>query len=341
MRARYVRALLREYALRKDYLAGEPVRTVYLGGGTPSVLTPELLTLLLSGILKENKDTEETTMECNPDDVSAELAECMSRLGVDRVSMGVQTFSNVRLRFIRRRHTAEDVYSAVKTLRAAGITNISIDLIFGFPGQTTKEWLADIDEALRLDVSHISAYCLTCEPGTPLYAMLFRGEIREADEETAREMYYSLIDRLTSAGYEHYEISNFCRPGMQSKHNSNYWRAVPYLGLGAAAHSYDRRSRGWNIDNLARYMEGIERGGPCFEREELDADARYNDMITTALRTREGIDISVPFENKDYLLAAAEPLLRRRLLVIDRSHLRLTRDALFISDSVLTDLIKP
>ncbi len=362
LRERYIKAVGEEYSMRREYLRDETVKTLYAGGGTPSVLEAKELDSLFTTLLRDNSDVEEITMECNPDDVTEDFARHISRLGVNRVSMGVQTFSDLRLRFLRRRHTSEDVCRAVDALRKAGIGNISIDLIFGFPGQTLREWHSDIYKATALNTEHISAYSLAYEPGTPLFAMLKRGDIKETDEETSREMYYSLIDKLADKGYEQYEISNFCRKGYRSKHNGNYWKDVPYLGLGAAAHSYDRNSRQWNINDVEQYINAIERSyssgsniyapvplneisrnGCCalpFERECLSPDEHYNDMITTALRTVEGIDLSVPFHNKDYLLRTIQPFLRQGLLTVDRRHLRLTRPALFISDFILAELMK-
>ncbi len=340
LRARYIEAVVREYALRGDYLRGEEIKTIYIGGGTPSVLTREELTRLLTSLPTTSESIEEVTMECNPDDISPTLVTSMKALGVNRVSMGIQTFDDERLRFLHRRHTAEQAREAVHILREGGIKNISIDLMFGFPQQTIEQWSSDIRQALALGVEHISAYCLTYEEGTPLYALLQRGAIEEIDEETSRAMYYTLINDLTAGGFEQYEISNFCREGYRAKHNSNYWRAVPYIGLGAAAHSYDQRSRQWNISNIEEYIYNVERGVVPFEREELSDDTRYNELITTALRTREGIALSHPFHNRAYLLANAQPLIRRGLLAIDDGRLHLTRSSLFIADSVLAELMK-
>ena len=345
LRSRYVDALLQELALRTDYL-DEPVETIYLGGGTPSQLDTEDLQRLLNGVGKsdilkrfESSRVHEITIECNPDDVTLEYAHELKALGVNRVSMGVQTFSDERLRFLRRRHTAQQARQAVATLRQAGIENISIDLMFGFPDETLSEWHSDIDEALSLDVEHISAYSLMYEEGTPLHAMLERGNIREISDEQSSTMYYTLIDRLTSAGYEHYEISNFARPGRRSRHNSSYWTATPYLGLGAGAHSYDRQSRQWNVSNLRTYINKVEHGVVPFERETLDETTKYNDMITTALRTREGLLIDDAGPLRDYLLHEARPLIERGLLNESAGRLRLTRRALFVSDDVMSELI--
>ncbi len=340
MQSRYVDALLTEYALRRDYLKGEEITTVYLGGGTPSVLNSADSTRLLKALGRVAPRMEEFTMECNPDDVTPDMAKRMYSTGVNRVSMGVQTFRAERLRFLRRRHSPDEPRTAVSVLRDAGISNISIDLMYGFPDQTPEEWHADIDEAIRLAPEHISAYCLSFEPGTPLYKMLESGALSEPDEELCRSMYYSLLDRLGEAGYVQYEISNFARQGFRSKHNGGYWCNAHYLGLGAAAHSYDGDSRQWNTSDIEAYISGIESGRPLYEREELSDDEHYNDMIATALRTVDGIDLDGAFKNKAYLLSLAKPLIARGLLEIVGSRLRLTREALFTSDGVLAELIK-
>lgn len=341
IQSRYVDAVLKELELRSDYI-NEPIETIYLGGGTPSQLHFDLIEQLISNLTSRAdvaRHCKEITIECNPDDVNDELAALFRRLGVNRISMGVQTFSDERLRFIRRRHTAEQAHKAVDTLRKAGIKNISIDLMFGFPDETMDEWIGDIDTAISLGVEHISAYSLMYEEGTPLFSMLERGEIKEIDEELSRRMYYALIDRLTASGYFQYEISNFAREDFRSRHNSSYWRAVPYIGLGAGAHSYDGHSRQWNIDNIYTYIYKVENGTIPYEREELDAVTRYNDMITTALRTREGIEIKEG-GFYDYMMSSAKKLVSEGLLAVDNGHLHLTRKGLYVSDDIMAELIK-
>lgn len=340
----YVDAIIRELSLRHDYLSGEPVETIYLGGGTPSQLSPELLQHLLNAIHTlppgglEGSLTE-LTIECNPDDITPEFATLLYNMGINRVSMGVQTFSDHRLQFLRRRHTAHQALSAVSILRQAGIKNISIDLMFGFPDETMEDWQRDIEEALSLDVEHISAYSLMYEEGTPLYAMLERGEINEIDEELSRRMYYHLIDRLTHAGYEHYEISNFSKPGFRSRHNSSYWNETHYLGLGAGAHSYDGKSRQWNVCDVKEYIEKISAGIIPAEIELIDEQIRYNDLITTALRTRDGISIN-NCPNAEFLLRNAQQFIDNQLLALTPdNHLHLTREGLYVSDDIMAELM--
>ena len=328
--------------------------TIYLGGGTPSQLTTEQLGQLFHNIYKVyGQEAEEITIECNPDDVTVEFAEALPRFTVNRVSMGAQTFDNDRLRFLHRRHTAEQVSQAVKRLRDAGIQNISIDLMYGFPQETIDDWQRDIDAALALNVEHISAYCLMIEENTPLYEKVHKGDGSSTEveatsssafcvlsEELERTMYELLIDRLTAASYEHYEISNFARPGYRSRHNSSYWHDVPYIGLGAAAHSYDGKSRSWNVSDIKQYIAAIEQGERPAEGETLDEDTHYNDRITTALRTREGLDLSTLSEkHRRYCLKEAERYLSDGLLRLEGNQLALTRKGLFVSDMVMSALV--
>ena len=359
LRQRYVDALCREMEIRsqRSEVRGERIETIYLGGGTPSQLTFDQLRQLFIYINKVYPLTPdssplppEITIEVNPDDVTVEFAAVLQQLPVNRVSMGIQTFDDQRLRFLHRRHTSQQAIEAVSILRANGIRNISIDLMYGFPGETLEQWEADIDAALALNVEHLSAYCLMIEEGTPLHKMftddclLFTDDY--PDEEMERQMYEVLIDRLEAAGYEHYEISNFARPGFRSRHNSNYWNGTPYIGLGAAAHSYDIRSRSWNVADIRQYIEGMERGERIFEEELLDDDTRYNDIVTVALRTKEGIDLNALSEkHRNYCMKNARRYLNDGLLELstirgaESPTLHLTRHGLFVSDMVMSDLM--
>ena len=335
--------------MRNFHSEGMSLDTVYLGGGTPSQLTIDQLRQLFLYInkvyaphlsLDDDWGEMEVTLECNPDDVTPEFATALRSLPVNRVSMGAQTFNDHRLHFLHRRHAAGQIPVAVERLRSAGIRNISIDLMFGFPEETIEDWHHDIDCALALDVEHLSAYSLMYEEGTPLYRQLEQGAVSEVDEELSRRMYYDLIDRLAAAGYEHYEISNFARPGYCSRHNSSYWNQTPYIGLGAAAHSYDGGCRRWNVDDLERYMIGIETGRSDYEMEEIDDDTRYNDIVMTALRTCEGLDLQqLSSPQRDYCLQQARRYVDDGLLIYEKSHLRLSRRGLYVSDMIMADLM--
>ena len=283
----------------------------------------------------------EVTIEMNPDDVTPAWADVLPRLGVNRVSMGAQTFNDERLRFLHRRHTARQVPEAVKILRNAGIRNISIDLMYGFPSETLDDWQRDIDSALALNVEHISAYCLMIEEGTPLWRLKMKDEkLKMPDEELERLMYEVLIDKLTAAGYEHYEISNFAKPGYRSRHNSSYWQDVPYIGLGAAAHSYDLKYRSYNVADIQQYIEAIERGELPSEQEVIDEDTHYNDRITVALRTSDGLDLTtISDRHRRYCMKEAQRFIDDGLLQLSDNRLSLTRKGLFVSDYIMSSLI--
>ena len=342
LRQQYVDALCGELALRRGYLA-DGWHTVYLGGGTPSQLSAAQLERLFAAI--DTSAAVEVTMECNPDDITPDYARIIAALPVNRVSMGAQTFSDDRLRFLRRRHTAAEVAVAVDRLRQVGIDNISIDLMYGFPGETLADWQADIARAVDLEVEHLSAYSLMYEEGTPLYRLMEQGKVRETDEELSRRMFEVLSDRMAEAGYEHYEISNFARQGRRSRHNSSYWRDVPYMGICAAAHSYDGESRQWNVADLRQYILAIGRGKVPFERETLDADTRYDETVMLSLRTVEGIDLRrlerlFGARRLVYCLSSARKYIADGLLEQTAGgFLRLTRKGLFVSDMVMADLM--
>ena len=346
LRQQYVEALCKEMEMEREKgeRKNEKLKTIYLGGGTPSQLTTEQLRQLFYNIYKVyGHDAEEITIEMNPDDVTDTYAEALPELGINRVSMGAQTFDNARLKFLHRRHRAEQVEQAVKRLRKAGIQNISIDLMYGFPDETLEDWKQDIKKALTLNVEHISAYCLMIEEGTVLYERVKSEKVKvknDKDEELERQMYELLIDQLTQAGYEHYEISNFARQGYRSRHNSSYWHDVPYIGLGAAAHSYDGACRSWNVADIRQYIAAIERGERPAEYETLDEDTRYNDRVTVALRTSDGLDLTTLSEkHRRYCLKEAQRYLSDGLLRLDENRLVLTRKGLFVSDMVMSGLI--
>lgn len=345
LRKKYINAVCREMELRKNYIR-EPFSTIYLGGGTPSLLDEAELTklfLYINNVYDVDRNAE-ITMECNPDDITPKFTNMLSHLPINRVSMGAQTFADSRLRLLHRRHNSDEVKHAVKLLREAGIKNISIDLMFGFPDESLSQWKEDISAALALNVEHISAYSLMYEEDTPLWKMLDTGKVKEIDEELSLTMFKELVCQLTDAGYEHYEISNFARPGYRSRHNSSYWHQVPYIGLGAAAHSFDLNSRQWNVADLKLYIEEINNGIIPMEREELDNDTTFNDIITTALRTSDGIDLNAMETRlgkryRNTLISAASKHIEQGLLEIRHDRLRLTAEGIFISDMVMSDLM--
>ena len=348
LRQQYVDALIRELVEvgKSKRLKDDSISTVYLGGGTPSQLTIPQLRQLFDAIYIYNKveSGAEVTIEMNPDDVSVPYADTLRQLGINRVSMGAQTFDDERLRWLNRRHTVAQVGQAVTILRAAGIRNISIDLMYGFPDETIDDFVRDIDEAIKLDVEHISAYCLMIEEGTELYRRYGDKRVREYDdskEETERKMYELLIDKLTAAGYEHYEISNFARPGFRSRHNSSYWTGVPYIGLGAAAHSFDGHLRSWNVSDIQQYIAAVNRDERLNEEEVLSATDFYNERVMLGLRTCEGVDLSaLSDDERNYCIQEAQPFLSDDILLLTDNRLVLTRKGLFVSDYVMSSLMQ-
>lgn len=341
----YVGAILSECEMRMAELQGEQVRTLYVGGGTPSVLPLSLLRRLAQGLVAvAGKDAlEEFTIEVNPDDVTPELAESLVAVGVNRVSMGVQSFVDDELRAVNRRHTAAQAVEAVKTLRANGIANVSIDLIYGLPRQTLGTLECSIDAALALGMQHLSAYNLSYELGTPLWQMREQGRVKEAPDELCVAMYEMLCRRFRSAGYEHYEISNFTLPGFRSRHNSAYWDATPYLGLGAAAHSYDGRVRRYNPADLECYVAMIAaKELPCQIEEETEEN-QVNDVIMTRLRTSDGLNVErlasvFGTEVATQVMRAAAPHVVAGRLILKNNVLRLTEQSVMLSDAIISDL---
>lgn len=343
----YVKAVLVEAGLRRDEQRGEPVKTLYLGGGTPSQLPLPLLSTLMSG-LNEVFDlggVEECTVEANPDDVTPRWCAALRRLGGNRVSMGVQSFEDVILRLIGRRHTARQAIEAVSCLKDAGITNISIDLIFGLPGQTLASWTESVHQAIDLHPQHISAYGLTYEEGTRLWWQRERREVTEVPEEQCLEMYRIMVDMLKAAGYEHYEISNFALPGYYSRHNSSYWDGTPYLGLGAAAHSYDGEVRRYNPCDLKKYIGCISAGSPAYEQEQLEWWQRYDERVMLGLRTARGVDIARLREDfgeaawKHFTSEAQRHIATGHLCLTADDRYVLTADGIMLSDSIIRDLM--
>lgn len=345
-KAEYVRALCRELEMRKEYLDKEPIETIYLGGGTPSQLEKKDFEDIFSYIYKAYPVTSdaEITLETNPDDLTPEYIAMLRTLPFNRLSMGIQTFQEPILKLLQRRHTARQAIEAFQECRKAGFQNISIDLMYGLPGETSASWEQDLQQALSLHPEHISAYHLIYEEGTALWKLREQHKVEEADEDLSVSLFSALIDRLTTAGYDHYEISNFCLPGFHSRHNSSYWTGKKYLGCGPSAHSYDGISRQWNIASLDKYIAGITNDSPAFEIEELDLYTRYNDFVITSIRTEWGMPLSRlrnEFGEKlyTYCLRMANPHLKQETLEIKENTLKLTRKGIFISDGIMSDML--
>ena len=347
-REAYVDAVCHELQHRLHELKGETIKTLYFGGGTPSTLTIEELKRILESIFHLSSihfQLEEITLEANPDDLTEEYVQGLRTLPINRVSLGIQSFHDRTLRLVGRRHTAQEAIDAVHRLQQAGLTNISIDLIYGLPGETLTDWAYSLDQAIALGVKHISAYHLTYEEGTRLWRMQEQGIVSPIDEEQSVQSFELLREKLLAAGYEHYEISNFALPGFHSHHNSSYWQGIPYLGIGPGAHSYDGRNRRWNLGNLTHYIATPQGEDVPHEVEHLTTDERYDERIITELRTARGInlaqlmaDFGEPYHT--HCLQAATPYLERgQLLLTPDEHLRLTPESILISDAVMRDLL--
>lgn len=288
----FVDALVEEIRQKGESNAGHSLETLYLGGGTPSLLTAGHLEKIMNAIHKYHsfQESPEWTIECNPDDLSITTVKSLGLLGFNRLSIGIQSFHERDLEIMRRSHNAAQAEASVHLASSGGIENITIDLIYGIPGQSLDQWEENIKKALSLPVSHISAYHLTFEPGTVFDHWRKKGRLHPVQEEASVDQYRILREQLLSAGFDHYELSNFARKGMNSKHNLLYWSGASYLGLGPSAHSYDGERRSWNISSLKGYIGGINNGEKIDETEHLTSREQYHDYLLTSLRTRRGAD---------------------------------------------------
>lgn len=347
LRQDFLPALLHELRLRRTELPeGEVIQHIYLGGGTPSQLTIGELRQLFEQIaaLYPTDFSGEITIECNPDDVTADYARGLASLPINRVSMGVQSFLDEDLHFLNRRHSSQQVDEAIRHLRQAGITNLSIDLIYGLPHQTLPKWEANIEHFLALGIPHLSAYHLIYEEGTALTRLVELGKVKPVNEEESLLFFETLIRRLKEAGYSHYEISNFALPGLHAQHNTGYWQGVPYLGLGPSAHSFDgQRTRTFNRPSLKEYTSTLLSGSLPQEVEQLTDAELQHEYILTRLRTQWGIAIGAYTERfgqeaTTELLHLAKPHMTAGRLILDGDVLRLTEQGVFVSDGIFADL---
>jgi oxygen-independent coproporphyrinogen III oxidase len=291
LRPELVSTLLLEIAERKEYLDGAAVSTIYFGGGTPSLLSQAEIDAMLNAIhtYYPVSGDAEITFEANPDDIDLTTAKAWKSAGINRLSMGVQSFYEEDLKWMNRAHTAGQALSSVRDVQNAGFTNITIDLIYGSPGLTDDKWKHNVDTALALNVPHLSCYALTVESQTALDKMITLKKSPPVHTEDQARQFTLLMGWLEDAGYDHYEISNFSKPGMFSRHNSAYWSGDHYLGFGPSAHSYNGSSRQWNVSNNAAYIKALTTGAPAAELEELTARDRHNEFVMISLRKKEGI----------------------------------------------------
>ena len=341
-----ITALVHEIALQKNYLEGQSIETIYFGGGTPSLLSDKELMQLWSALEKHfpNQDLKEITLEANPDNLTPQYVKALGNTPINRLSIGIQSFQDKDLHYMNRAHNAREADYAVKLAQDSGWENISIDLIYGTPTMTDKEWLSNIQTAISLGVPHISSYALTVEPQTALAHAVAKGKSREPDNSQTAAQFEQLMHNLQQAGYDHYEISNFALPGKYAVHNTNYWRGRHYLGLGPSAHSFNTVSRQWNVANNPLYLKSILTEGKVpFEREELSFEDRFNEYLMTSLRTMWGSDlkyIGATFGEDVVadLCNRCEEYLDKEWMLIEEQHIRLTSAGKLFADRIAGEL---
>ena len=335
--SQYLEAVLREVEVRADYFKGVPPTRLYIGGGTPSVLPPEVLGKIVEKIKEtffQSVDIEEFTIEANPNDITPEYLGFLRSIGVNRLSMGVQSFCDEHLRWFNRRHNAQEAIDAYRMAVEAGFDNISLDLIFGFAKLSDAQWEDNISTILQLAPQHISCYQMSIEKGSELGRLFRKGEYQEPDQDRCAEQYYTLSKRLTQAGYVHYEISNFALPGYHSKHNSSYWQRTPYLGLGPSAHSFDGKStRLWNPASLTQYCKLTDYSQ--FGESLTEADT-FNEQIMLGLRQSKGLNINGLDKNLyKYVSDAVSNLIKSGYLIQEGDIIKIPPEKFFISDGII------
>jgi oxygen-independent coproporphyrinogen-3 oxidase len=344
----FITALLAEAEIRKSYLADEVISTIYFGGGTPSVLSLKEIRKILDQLysLFAIDNNCEITVELNPDDIDPSYLKGLKKLNINRISLGIQSWRDEDLVMLNRRHNAEQAEKALKMAFDAGFENITIDLIYGIPGMSASDWSANLEKTFSFNIKHLSAYHLTIEPGTVLGKMKDKGLLKEIDEEESANQFNILIEKAEKAGLIHYEISNFGREGYFSRHNTNYWKQINYLGLGPSAHSFNNYSRQWNVKNVNSYINSIRNNKPFYEGEELSSKTRFNEYIMTSLRTMWGIDLDFvekTFEKEgyDYVINTAGKFKDYGLMKQENVNLVLTNQGKMISDNIISEFMMP
>lgn len=342
----YISSLCKELVIRKDYLNNESIETIYWGGGTPSQLNEYHFEKVFNTIYANYNivDNAEITIECNPDDLKESYVSTLKEFPFNRLSMGVQTFDDRTLQFLKRRHNSLQAVKAFNICRDAGFRNISLDLMYGLIGENLSKWEYDLSKIIKLNPEHISAYHLIYEEGTELWNLRQKHIVDEINEDLSLQMFTILIDKLCSAGYEHYEISNFAKPGLFSRHNTSYWMNKKYMGCGPSAHSFNLESRQWNVASLEKYIDTVNNGQCFYEIEKLDNYTRYNDFVITALRTKWGLNLSElkeRFGEELYLFSKkmAGQYLKSGVLDEKDGVIKLTKKGIFISDSIMSDML--
>lgn len=337
-------ALERELELQSDYLEGATLDSIYLGGGTPSVLSADELKKLFAKIqaIHPVAENAEITLEANPDDLSLDYLRALKNTPINRFSIGVQSFHDKDLLLMNRAHDSRESMACIENALTVGFDVMSIDLIYGIPGLSDEEWEENLNRFFAFGIPHLSSYCLTVEPQTALAHFVEKGKIPPVDEDQAARQFEQLIKVAKEQGFHHYEISNFAKPGYEAVHNANYWRSVPYLGVGPSAHSFNQVSRQWNIANNANYIRSINTGKIPFEKEMLTPAQRYNEYVMTSLRTSWGCEVKkikeidpafvTHFEN------LAQPFLYNHQLLFSDNTYYLSEAAKFLADGIASDL---
>lgn len=339
-----LQALVKEIQLQKNYLQGQTIETIYFGGGTPSVLEANEINLLLDTItgLHTVSDNAEITLEANPDDLDKAKLQALRQTAVNRFSIGIQSFFDDDLQWMNRVHRATEAEASVKRAQDSGFENITVDLIYGYPLLTGQKWKHNINKVFELDVPHVSAYSMTVEPQTALASFIRNKKQPAMNEQQSAEQFNLLMDAMQAKGFEHYEISNFCKPGHYSRHNANYWRGVSYLGIGPSAHSYNGDARQWNIANNAKYIQAIYNNELPAETEVLTETNRLNEYIMTSLRTSWGLDIehlnNIAGGTAALLLKAAQPFLDKGWIEQKERKITLTQTGKLYADHIAAEL---
>jgi len=331
---------LKETELQKNYLGNEPVETIYFGGGTPSILQISDLRLQIEKIMKAFNISKnaEITLEANPDDINEERLTGWKEIGINRLSIGVQSFFEEDLLWMNRAHNAEQAVSSLQ-LAVKYFDNITMDLIYGHPLLSNEKWKQNVEKVIALNIPHISCYALTVEPKTPLHKMIKEKKKEDIQQEKQAEQFLLLMEWLENAGYEHYEISNFSKPGFRSRHNSSYWQGEKYLGLGPSAHSFNGESRQWNISNNNIYIESLEQNQIPFEKEILTPSQKVNEYIMTSLRTQEGLNLDKVNETmSNELQTASKKFIDSGKLILKENKLILTKEGKLFADGIAADL---
>jgi oxygen-independent coproporphyrinogen-3 oxidase len=341
----FIRALLKEILLQKDYLKGESINTIYFGGGTPSLLEIDELNQVLQALRMNFIVVEdaEITLEANPDDINPSMLNSWLNSGINRLSIGVQSFFDEDLQWMNRAHNAGQALHCLENAKQAGFSNISIDLIYGSPTTSDSSWEKNVEKAIALGIPHLSCYALTVEPKTPLNKMILQHKKKNIDFEDQARQFLLLTEWLSAANYEHYEISNFARKGWRSKHNSSYWLGEKYLGLGPSAHSFNGASRQWNQSNNQIYIQSLSKSEIPFEVELLTSVQRLNEFIMTSLRTADGISLDIISSQfgqivVERIITNAKQYLKNGNMAMDGTSIRLTRDGMLLADGIAADL---